>query len=71
MKTMKSNQCPQCQKPCEYSKENAYRPFCSERCKIIDLGAWASEGYRIPLSQQEGYDNSTVESFDSADERGG
>ena len=32
----------------EYSSENAYRPFCSERCRLIDLGQWASENYRIP-----------------------
>ena len=28
--------------------ENPFRPFCSERCKMIDLGTWASEGYRVP-----------------------
>jgi len=27
---------------------NAFRPFCSERCKLIDLGAWLGESYRIP-----------------------
>lgn len=32
----------------EYSVSNAYRPFCSERCKLIDLGQWADEGYKIP-----------------------
>ncbi|MFO1258452.1 MAG: DNA gyrase inhibitor YacG [Gammaproteobacteria bacterium] len=61
--------CPQCQKPCEYTKENPYRPFCSERCKIIDLGAWASESYRIPLSQQEGYGGGEVGSFNTDDEK--
>jgi endogenous inhibitor of DNA gyrase (YacG/DUF329 family) len=40
--------CPQCNKLSEYSTENAFRPFCSERCRLIDLGQWASEGYRIP-----------------------
>jgi len=30
-----------------YSPENKWRPFCSERCKMIDLGAWAAEDYRI------------------------
>ncbi len=39
--------CPTCQKAIEYSKENTFRPFCSERCKLIDLGEWASEGHRI------------------------
>lgn len=40
--------CPQCKELSEYSTENKYRPFCSERCKLIDLGLWASENYRIP-----------------------
>jgi len=31
-----------------FSPENPWRPFCSERCKLIDLGAWASESYRVP-----------------------
>jgi hypothetical protein len=30
--------------------DNAYRPFCSERCKQIDLGAWANEEYRVPAA---------------------
>jgi len=41
--------CPQCGKPVEWSPENRFRPFCSERCKQIDLGAWASEAYRVPV----------------------
>jgi len=32
-----------------WSEENRYRPFCSERCKMVDLGAWANEAYRIPV----------------------
>ncbi len=40
--------CPQCNALSVYSTENKYRPFCSERCKLIDLGQWASENYRIP-----------------------
>lgn len=39
--------CPQCGNPTEYSAENRYRPFCSQRCRLIDLGEWASEGYQI------------------------
>jgi endogenous inhibitor of DNA gyrase (YacG/DUF329 family) len=39
--------CPQCGKPVVWSAESRYRPFCSERCKQIDLGAWASESYRV------------------------
>lgn len=40
--------CPTCRKPVQWSTENPYRPFCSERCKLIDLGAWASEQHVIP-----------------------
>jgi uncharacterized protein len=41
--------CPQCGKNVVWSSENRWRPFCSERCRLIDLGAWASESYRIPV----------------------
>jgi endogenous inhibitor of DNA gyrase (YacG/DUF329 family) len=40
--------CPTCGGESLYSPENAYRPFCSERCKNVDFGAWASESYRVP-----------------------
>ena len=40
--------CPTCGKKVEWSEKNKYRPFCSERCKQIDLGAWAEEKYTIP-----------------------
>ena len=39
--------CPQCGKPTVF-EENPFRPFCSERCKMSDLGAWAEEAYFIP-----------------------
>ncbi|GMG86658.1 DNA gyrase inhibitor YacG [Biformimicrobium ophioploci] len=39
--------CPICKKATEFSPENPHRPFCSERCKLIDLGDWASESHRI------------------------
>ena len=35
--------CPTCGKEIEYSSANPWRPFCSERCKLIDLGEWASD----------------------------
>jgi len=38
--------CPICKKPVALS--DPYMPFCSERCKLIDLGKWADEDYRIP-----------------------
>lgn len=40
-------QCPTCQKTVEWIPENVYRPFCCERCKLIDLGEWASGGRAI------------------------
>jgi endogenous inhibitor of DNA gyrase (YacG/DUF329 family) len=40
--------CPRCGAPSLFSAENRWRPFCSARCKLIDLGAWASEAYRVP-----------------------
>lgn len=40
--------CPQCGKAARWAKDNPFRPFCCERCKLIDLGAWASEAHRIP-----------------------
>ena len=43
--------CPGCAKKVEWSDKNPYRPFCSERCKQIDLGAWAEEKYSIPAAK--------------------
>ena len=40
--------CPTCGTKVEWTEANAFRPFCSERCKQIDLGAWAEEKYTIP-----------------------
>ena len=42
--------CPTCGKDVEWKPESRWRPFCSARCKQIDLGEWASEGYRVPSS---------------------
>lgn len=42
--------CPTCGGDSVYASSNPYRPFCSERCKNIDLGAWASENFRLPIS---------------------
>ncbi len=40
--------CPICDKKNTWHSENAFRPFCSDRCKLIDLGEWASETRKIP-----------------------
>ena len=40
--------CPTCQNAVEWTKDSRYRPFCSKRCRLIDLGDWASETHSIP-----------------------
>lgn len=49
--------CPTCKTPVEWIEENAHRPFCSDRCRLIDLGAWANEEYRIPSPDQVSEDD--------------
>lgn len=39
--------CPTCNRPVEWSENSPWRPFCTERCKLIDLGAWAAEKHAI------------------------
>lgn len=46
-KTKKIVSCPTCAKKHPWTTENPFRPFCSERCKLIDLGQWADEKYRV------------------------
>lgn len=45
--------CPQCGDSVEWNTENRFRPFCSERCKLMDLGAWATERYRVPVAESD------------------
>lgn len=40
--------CPTCKRAIVWSEEFPWRPFCSERCKLVDLGAWLSEAHAIP-----------------------
>lgn len=40
--------CPTCGNPVEWSEASPYRPFCSRRCRLIDLGEWLEERHRIP-----------------------
>ena len=42
--------CPTCRRPALYGEGNPWRPFCSARCRSADLGAWASERFRVPAS---------------------
>ncbi|MHB0926794.1 MAG: DNA gyrase inhibitor YacG [Gallionellaceae bacterium] len=47
--------CPHCGKEHQWDTNNRFRPFCSERCKLIDLGKWANEDYRVaqPADEQD------------------
>ncbi|OYY49078.1 MAG: DNA gyrase inhibitor YacG [Methylophilaceae bacterium 17-44-8] len=49
--------CPQCGQPAEFSADNPYRPFCSKRCQLVDLGDWANERFRIPDSTPPALDD--------------
>ena len=39
--------CPTCKKPVEWNIDAKWRPFCSQRCRLIDLGEWIDEQHRI------------------------
>ncbi len=41
--------CPTCKGASRYAADNPHRPFCSERCKNVDFGAWASESFRVEV----------------------
>lgn len=45
--------CPTCRREIPYDAQSPFRPFCSERCRLIDLGAWSQESFRIPVVDQE------------------
>jgi len=46
-KVLEKITCPQCHTSGTWREDNPYRPFCSERCKLIDLGEWADESHKI------------------------
>ncbi|BEV73349.1 MULTISPECIES: DNA gyrase inhibitor YacG [unclassified Paludibacterium] len=49
--------CPTCRTKVRWVAASTWRPFCSERCKLIDLGQWAEEGYRLPAVETEPMEN--------------
>jgi endogenous inhibitor of DNA gyrase (YacG/DUF329 family) len=51
--------CPTCGKEHVWDTNNRYRPFCSERCKLIDLGKWANEEYRVEQRERDAGDQET------------
>ena len=50
--------CAQCRVPIELRPENAFFPFCSQRCQEIDLGRWLSEDYRLPIEGEDATERS-------------
>ena len=48
---MRTVKCPTCARPVPWSPASAYRPFCSDRCRLIDLGAWLEERHSIPAPE--------------------
>jgi uncharacterized protein len=48
--------CPTCRRAVEWSDASPYRPFCSDRCRLIDMGAWLSEQHKIPDESESSED---------------
>lgn len=51
--------CPTCGKEHAWDTSNRFRPFCSERCRLIDLGKWANEEYRVEQRERDSGDQET------------
>ncbi|MEP6946648.1 MAG: DNA gyrase inhibitor YacG [Acidobacteriota bacterium] len=60
--------CPRCGKEVEFSG-NEFRPFCSERCKLLDFGAWADEEYALP-AETSSLSDEDVDKIEKALEEG-
>jgi endogenous inhibitor of DNA gyrase (YacG/DUF329 family) len=59
--------CPICRKAAARRTDNRWFPFCSERCKLVDLGKWLGEEYRVPARREEEEDEAPPASTDDAD----
>ena len=73
MSAVSSKKCPICHRPATY-EGNPHRPFCSERCKLLDFGAWANEEYAVPAEEavpslEEGERNPAVPDEGASDPR--
>ena len=53
------SKCPRCEKVTSNKKENKFRPFCSEKCRLIDFGTWANEENSIsrPIKSEDFYED--------------
>ena len=58
--------CPTCRQPVDWDASE-FKPFCSERCQMVDLGRWANEEYRVPLAETP---DGLVTDFDQMGELG-
>lgn len=56
MSTGPVGRCPQCSKPSLIAPANVWRPFCSERCKLIDLGDWMDGRFTIPVAPSDEFE---------------
>jgi endogenous inhibitor of DNA gyrase (YacG/DUF329 family) len=56
--------CPNCGTAVPWTPASRWRPFCSERCKLIDFGGWASESYRVTTAEAPDPDERTPVSSD-------
>lgn len=52
--------CPTCQTSVIWNEESKYRPFCSQRCRLIDLGEWAQEKYTVAAEEDDALSDSMV-----------
>ncbi|MGL4858738.1 MAG: DNA gyrase inhibitor YacG [Enterobacteriaceae bacterium] len=55
--------CPQCRQSVTWDSRNPFRPFCSKRCQLIDLGEWADEEKRIPADEETSEEEVWSETF--------
>jgi len=53
------SKCPRCEKKVDLAIKNEHRPFCSEKCKLIDFGSWANEDNKIsrPIQSEDFYED--------------
>ncbi|MGZ5278382.1 MAG: DNA gyrase inhibitor YacG [Pseudobdellovibrionaceae bacterium] len=50
--TARKVKCPYCGNDSIFAPENPFRPFCTERCRLLDLGMWADETFRVPSDEK-------------------
>ena len=48
IKFKRTVKCPECAQKADWSEENIFKPFCSKRCQLLDLGSWVNEKHVIP-----------------------